>query len=71
MRKDRIGMMIQKKKKRINNLMYSKARSRAAFEGPGLGVVWLGVVVTRDKPTGLAKVGLDAMVGRGNEEMES
>ena len=64
MRKDRIGMRIQKKKRRTNNLMYSKARSRAAFEG-------LGVVATRDKPTGWAEVGSDVMVEMGGKEMES
>ena len=50
MRKDRIGTRIQKKKRRIKILTYSKARSRAAFEE--LVVVGLGVVVTRDKPFG-------------------
>lgn len=50
MRKDRIGMRVQKKKKRIKNLTYSKARSRAAFEE--LVVVGLGVVEIRDKPIG-------------------
>jgi hypothetical protein len=64
MRKDRIGMRIQKKE-RIKSLMYSKARSRAAFEELVIG---LGVVTTRDKPIGSAEVGLDVMVGRGSKE---
>ena len=59
MMNDRIGMRIQMKK-RIKILMYSEARSRAAFEE-------LGVIATRDK----AEVELDVMVGRGSKEMES
>lgn len=64
MRKDRIGVRIQKKKKRIKNLTYSKATSRAAFEE-------LVVVVTRDKLIGSGGIGLDVMVGRGSKEMVS
>lgn len=48
MRNDRIGMMIQKKK-RTKNFIYSKAWSRAAFEE----LVVVGVMVaTRDNPIG-------------------
>ena len=47
--KDRIGTRIKKTKKRINNLMYSRAR--AALEG--LEVVAVpGLTAAEDKPVG-------------------